>query len=66
MRLRARSQSSSEAMAEGFRGEQVPVLKSVQSAGMSDLLPSGSMRTNCKRPRMCACRSTSRDCPAKG
>ena len=36
-------------------------MKSVHSAGISDLLPSGRMRTNCKRPRMRACRRTSRD-----
>jgi hypothetical protein len=31
--------------------------------GISDLLPSGRMRTNCRPFGMRACRSTSRDCP---
>ena len=38
------------------------VLKSVHSAGISDLLPSGRMRTNCRPVGMRACRKTSRDC----
>ena len=41
-------------------------LKSVQSAGISDLLPSGKMSTNCKPAGMRAWRRTSRDCPSNG
>jgi hypothetical protein len=41
-------------------------LKSVQSAGISDLLPSGRKSTNCKPAGMRTWRKTSRDCPWKG
>ena len=50
--LRRRSRSSSEPMSSGAGGGPKEFLQSVQSAGISDLLPSGRMRTNCKPPGM--------------
>jgi hypothetical protein len=66
MRPRRRSRSSSEPTSGGACGAPEVVLKSVQSAGIRDLLPSGRMSTNCKPSGMRACRRTSRDCPWNG
>jgi hypothetical protein len=57
------SRSSSEPTRSGACGASREFLKSVQAAGISDLLPSGRMRTNCKPAGMRACRRTSSDCP---
>lgn len=40
--------------------------KSLHSAGTKDLLPSGKISANCKRPWRCVRRRTSRDCPSNG
>jgi hypothetical protein len=61
------SKSSSEPTSSGTCGAALEeLLKLVQSAGMSDLLPSGRMSTNSKPAGMCAWRRTSRDCPWNG
>jgi hypothetical protein len=66
VRARRCRMSSSEPSNGGLGDAQEGFLKSVQSAGISDLLPSGRIRTNCKPSGMRACRRTSRDCPSKG
>src|SRR6516165_6987762 len=40
--------------------------RSVQSAGIRDLLPSGRIRTRCNRPLRCVPSTTFRDLPSKG
>ena len=42
------------------------ILKIRPVGGNQRLLPSGTMRTNCKPPGMRACRRTSRACPSNG